>query len=111
MGGVVISQDLGNSLCGGVNLLSQDLLLFPEGVYSKGSQFHLRAKLLLSMSRIRHPGEDEIETLHDLLPVSIILTRSLLHGVEHELSLRGRLGRRRGARTANRPERERNYGQ
>jgi len=107
----LIPQNTGDCLRRGINLLCQDLLFLAETINCLGCHLHLVAKLLLSTTQICHPREDEVEALHDLLPVFIITMRNLLHCVQHELGLRGRFRGRRGDRTASQSERERNYGQ
>lgn len=103
---VAINEKLGNCMSGGIKLLLQNLVFFPILMHSLRVQLHLGPELLLRAPNICHPSEDEVEALHNLLPVSIILTRSMRHCVEHKLGLHGWLGRRRGDRPQVDPSRE-----
>ena len=89
---VAINEKLGNCMSGGIKLLLQNLVFFPILMHSLRVQLHLGPELLLRAPNICHPSEDEVEALHNLLPVSIILTRSMRHCVEHKLGLHGWLG-------------------
>jgi len=82
----------------------------PLVVYSV-LQLHLSAELLLGTPDVRHLGEDEVEDLHDFIPMLVILVRSLCHSVQHKLGLPRGSWRRHGGSTACRSKQERNYGQ
>ena len=90
-----VERHAGNGLTCGFHLLGQYLLLLSIAIHGLRCTSHLIAQFLLRRTNRTDPSELEIQTCTDLLPVLILTTIVLGHGVKDERCLHGWFWRRR----------------
>ena len=78
------------------HLPGEDLLSSAVPRHHLGIVFEMSTDLLLVATDVSNSREQQIQTLHHLLPMMITLAFVLLHRIQHEAGLNGWFGRRRG---------------